>query len=87
LSQIWWVGIRGEQARQSFADFMVDEPGAPIPGKVNRGSVNIAWTPSEFSFVRLEYSHAKADVGIHPTDDRLMIQMSCTIGYHPAHAY
>jgi hypothetical protein len=54
---------------------------------VNRGSVNIAWTPSEFSFVRLEYSHAKADVGIHPTDDRLMIQMSYTIGYHPAHAY
>jgi hypothetical protein len=87
LSQIWWVGIRGEQARRSFTDFMVDETGAPIPGKVNRGSVNIAWTPSEFSFVRLEYSHAKADVGIHPTDDRLMIQMSYTIGYHPAHAY
>ena len=87
LSQLWWVGIRGEQARDSFTDFLVDDTGAGIPGKVNRGSANIAWAPSEFSFVRLEYSHSKADVGIHPTDDRIMLQMSYTIGYHPAHAY
>jgi hypothetical protein len=87
LSQVWWVGVRGEQARDSFTDFVVDDTGAPIAGKVNRGSANIAWSPSEFSFVRLEYSHAKADRGIHPTDDRLAIQMSYTIGYHPAHAY
>jgi hypothetical protein len=87
LSQIWWVGVRGERARKSFTDFLVDDTATPIPGTVDRGSVNIAWTPSEFSFVRLEYSHAKADAGIHPTDDRLMIQMSYTIGFHPAHAY
>jgi hypothetical protein len=87
LSQVWWVGVRGEQARKSFTDFVVDEAGAPIPGTVHRASVNVAWTPSEFSFVRLEYSHATAGAGIHPTDDRLMIQLSYTIGYHPAHAY
>ena len=87
LSQTWWTGIRGEQARQSLTDFQVDETGALIPGRVNRGSINVAWVPSEFSFLRLEYSHATADAGIHPTDDRLMIQMSYTIGHHPAHAY
>lgn len=87
LSQVWWMGVRGEQARKSFTDFVVDDTGAPIPGTVNRVSANIAWVPSEFSFIRLEYSHAKADGGIHPTDDRIMIQMSYTIGYHPAHAY
>ena len=87
LSQIWWVGIRGEQARKSFTDFVVDDFGNPVPAKVNRGNVSIAWTPSEFSFLRLEYSHAKADAGIHPTDDRIMLQASYTIGYHPAHAY
>jgi hypothetical protein len=87
LSQVWWAGIRGEQARDSFADFMVDAAGDPVAGKVTRGSANLAWTPSEFSFVRLEYSHAKADAGVHPTDDRIMIQLSYTIGYHPAHAY
>jgi hypothetical protein len=87
LSQVWWVGVRAEQARRSFADFMVDDTGAAVSGRVNRGSLNLAWTPSEFSFVRLEYSHASADAGIHPTDDRLMLEMSYTIGYHPAHAY
>ena len=89
LSQVWWVGIRGEQAHDSFTDFLVDDVGDPIPGKVTRGNANIAWMPSEFSFIRLEYSHAKADngAGIDPTDDRIMIQMSYTIGYHPAHAY
>jgi len=89
MSQVWWMGVRGEQARDSFTDFLVDDTGAPIAGKVNRVSANIAWTPSEFSFVRLEYSHAQADAGngIRPNDDRVMIQLSYTIGYHPAHAY
>jgi hypothetical protein len=87
LSQVWWMGVRGEQARNSFTDFLVDGAGNPIPGKVNRVSANIAWVPSEFSFVRLEYSHAKADGGINPIDDRLAVQMSYTIGYHPAHSY
>jgi hypothetical protein len=89
MSQVWWMGIRGEQARNSFTDFLVDDAGAPITGKVNRVSANVAWTPSEFSFVRLEYSHAQADGGngIKPNDDRILIQMSYTIGYHPAHAY
>jgi hypothetical protein len=87
LSQVWWAGIRAEQARRSLTDFVVDPAGAPLPGTITRESVNIAWTPSEFSFVRLEYSHAYADAGIHRRDDRIMIQMSYTIGYHPAHAY
>ena len=87
LSQVWWVGVRTEQAKDSFTDFLVDDTGAQIPGKVNRSSLNIAWTPSEFSFLRLEYSHSKADAGIHPTDDRILLQVSYTIGYHPAHAY
>jgi len=87
LSQVWWTGIRGEQARDSYTDFLVDDTGDPIAGKTNRGSINLAWVPSEFSFIRLEYSHAKADRGIHPTDDRILLQLSYTIGYHPAHAY
>lgn len=89
LSQIWWAGIRGEQARDSFTDFLVDAAGAPLAGTVSRGSVNLAWMPSEFSFIRIEYSHSKATDAptVHPNDDRVMIQLSYTIGYHPAHAY
>jgi hypothetical protein len=87
LSQVWWAGVRGERALDSTADFMSDAAGAPVAGAVSRGSVNVAWVPSEFSFVRLEYSHAKADAGAHPTDDRILLQLSYTIGFHPAHAY
>ena len=89
LSQVWWAGIRGEQAHDSITDFLVDDTGTPIPGKVTRGNANVVWMPSEFSSVKFEYSHANADdgAGNSPTDDRFMVQMSYTIGYHPAHAY
>jgi len=87
LSQVWWAGIRGEHALDSSTDFMTDGLGVAVAGAVSRGSVNLAWVPSEFSFVRLEYSHAKADAGVHPTDDRILLQVSYTIGFHPAHAY
>ncbi len=91
LSQVWWMGVRGEHARHSVADFLIDDVGAPLAGRMTRVSANVAWAPSEFSFVRLEYSHADADAdagnGVTPSDDRLMLQLSYTIGYHPAHAY
>lgn len=89
LSQLWWIGVRGEQAKDSFTDVLVDNAGDPIPGKVTRGSANIKWAPSEFSFVRIEYSYAQADDGhgFKPKDQRIMLQMSYTVGYHPAHAY
>jgi len=87
LSQVWWAGVRGEESRKSFTDFIVDDAGNPVAATVDRGSVNLAWMPSEFSFVRLEYSHSKASAGVHPTDDRIMLQLSYTIGFHPAHAY
>ncbi len=89
LAQRWWAGVRAEQARDSFTDVLVDDAGDPVAGKVTRASVNVAWTPTEFSFVRLEYSYAKADggSGFKPKDQRLMVQMDYTVGYHPAHAY
>lgn len=89
-SQIWWTGLRAEEAFDSFTDVLTDpSTGDPVPGRIRRASVNIAWTPSEFSFVRLEYSIARADDGDgrSPLDRRLMVQMCYTIGYHPAHAY
>lgn len=89
LSQVFWAGVRGEQAHDSFADFLLDAAGDPMPGRITRGSVNVSWAPSEFSFARLEYSHARGDGrdGSTPSDDRILLQLSYTIGYHPAHAY
>jgi hypothetical protein len=90
FTQRWWAGVRGEQALDSYTDVLIDaDTGEPIAGDVNRGSANVAWTPSEFSYVRLEYSYAQADGGngFKPKDQRIMLQMNYTIGYHPAHAY
>lgn len=89
LSQVWWTGIRAEKAWDSTTDVLVNDAGEPLTGDVTRGSANIAWTPSEFSYLRLEYSYAQADdgAGFKPHDQRLMVEMSYTIGYHPSHAY
>lgn len=90
FSQRWWAGIRGERALDAFTDVLADpDTGDLIAGDVSRGSVNVAWTPSEFSYVRLEYSYAHAEdgTGFERDDRRLMLQMNYTIGYHPAHAY
>ena len=90
FAQTWWAGVRGEQALDSYTDVLVDaDTGDPIPGDVYRGSVNVAWTPSEFSYVRLEYDYLQGDDGngFKPTDQRVMLELSYTIGYHPPHAY
>jgi hypothetical protein len=89
-SQVWWTGLRAEEAFDSFTDVLIDpSTGDPVAGRIRRASANVAWTPSEFSFVRMEYSIAKADDGNGhtPLDHRLMVQLCFTIGYHPAHAY
>jgi hypothetical protein len=59
------------------------------PGRLQRASANLTWTPSEFSAIRLEGSIAKTDndFGLPTMDRRLMLQTNFTIGYHPAHAY
>jgi len=77
------------QRRRSDPVLSGASTGEPVPGRIRRASVNVAWTPSEFSYVRAEYSFAKADDGIgnEPLDRRFMIQLSYTIGFHPPHAY
>ncbi len=89
-SQMWWSGLRVEEAVHSRTDVLTDpSTGEPIPGRVKRACIQLAWTPSEFSYIRAEYSHAKADGGNgnEPLDRRFMIQLSFTIGFHPPHAY
>lgn len=90
FAQRWWAGVRGEQAFDSYTDVLVDSgTGDPVSGDIARGSVNVAWAPSEYSYLRLEYSYLQADDGngFKPTDQRIMLQASYTIGFHPPHAY
>jgi hypothetical protein len=94
-SQNWWSGLRFEEAFHSFIDNLTArDPGTgesvPAPGHVLRASANIAWVPSEFSFLRAEYSLGRADAddgSVMAWDHRLMLQLCTTIGFHPPHAY
>jgi hypothetical protein len=89
LDQDWWTGIRGEEATSATTDVLTDAAGLLQPGRLQRASANLTWTPSEFSALRLEGSVAKTDndLGLPTMDRRLMLQANFTIGYHPAHAY
>jgi hypothetical protein len=89
MAQDWWTGVRAEEATNASTDVLTDSSGILRPGRLQRASANLTWTPSEFSAIRLEGSVAKTDndFGLPTMDRRLMLQTNFTIGYHPAHAY
>lgn len=87
-SQRWWTGARVEDARHALTDVLTQAGGGA--GRVRKTSVNAAWSPSEFSYLRAEWTLSRAvpDAGgavLH--DSRLLLQASFTIGAHPPHAY
>ncbi|MBT5469515.1 MAG: hypothetical protein HOK41_02830 [Nitrospina sp.] len=75
FAKTWWV-----QGRYS---------GYTIPNGINKEDKNqwsalLAWVPSEFSAVRLQYNHlnqATAD------ENQVLLQLNFTLGSHPAHKY
>ncbi len=83
--QEWWSGIRVEEAFNSVSDLSDNPTDTSLSGHVQRASVNVAWLPSEFSEMKLEYGIAKDDAGA--VDNRVMLQFNYIIGFHPPHAY
>lgn len=74
LARRWWVTSR------------LDLMGLPGHGADRDwgASALLALVPSEFSSVRLQYSHLRAE---GETSHRLLMQLNVTIGSHPAHRY
>jgi len=72
----WWL-----QGRYDFftRDDVLDR------GDQRRASALLAFVPSEFMTLRLQYNHFDPDGG--PTDHQLLLQLNFTMGSHPAHAY
>lgn len=89
LGQEWWSGIRAEEAFNTVSDISDNPTETYLSGHVQRASLNIAWLPSEFSELKLEYGLAKGDLvgGVTPFDNRVMLQFNYIIGFHPPHAY
>jgi hypothetical protein len=78
-----------EEVFNSLSDVIVNPTDTFLSGHVQRASVNVAWLPSEFSELKLEYGLAHADVPANGTqmDNRVMLQFNYIIGFHPPHAY
>ncbi len=83
--QEWWTGIRVEEAFHTVSDISDNPTDTFLSGHVQRASANIAWLPSEFSEMKLEYGLARNDAGT--VDNRVMLQFNYIIGFHPPHAY
>ena len=48
-------------------------------------SLLLAYVPSEFSALRLQYDHRNN--GMRADEHKILLQLNFTIGAHPAHAY
>lgn len=77
----WWVQLRGEyfEATDNAASPLAI---APVSRKY---SALLAFLPSEFSSMRLQYSQLANDQ-VEP-EKKILFQMSFAIGAHPAHSY
>lgn len=77
FAQRWWVQARGA---------MLGLPRGDDP-RTYRGEALVAFVPSEFSAIRLQYALERADE--HDADfiHELFAQVVFSIGPHPAHAY
>jgi len=51
----------------------------------HKWTIMAALVPSEFSALRLQYSHTQQEFG--KDIDQILLQLNYTIGSHPAHKY
>ena len=85
FTQRWWVQMRYDyvQAWESA----VTSDALDLPAFQRRVSALLGFFPSEFSGVRLQYSqNIDGQVDTAP-EKKIYLQLSFSIGSHPAHSY
>jgi hypothetical protein len=78
MAEQWWL-----QGRTEYVDVL--DSTAPEIDVRRKQSALVAYNPTEFTGVRLQYDHLEDNVD-HP-ENRISLQLNLTIGAHPAHAY
>lgn len=73
----WWGQVRYEVV-SNLDDSTVDD--------IAKSSVLLAYVPSEFSAIRLQYDSID-DPSAADTEERVTLQFNLTMGAHPAHNY
>ena len=90
LGEHWLVGLRGEYATAGGDSVehegMIDHDDDAMRDTRIRISPLVAWKPSEFSRLRLQYDYDKAE---HLEDDAhsVWLGLDVLIGAHPAHGF
>jgi hypothetical protein len=84
----WWTGLRLEEVFDGMTEDLEEDGSGLIPGHLQRACLNVAWVPSESSFVRAEYDLTRRDDGSggYLMDHRVLVQMNWNIGFKTSHA-
>lgn len=75
--QRWWVQARGALLGLPVTD----------EGRTWRAEALLAFVPSEFSTIRLQYAFERPGLAADPAVHEVFLQAVASIGSHPAHAY
>ena len=79
----WWSGLRAEEAFNSTTgDLEGDGASGLLSGHLQRGCLDVAWVPSESSFIRAEYDLTREDNATGTLwDHRILLQLNYSLGF------
>ncbi len=83
----WGIGARYDVLdlfQDTFKQGGVDQS---FGGKPWRETASLEYNPSEFTRVRLQFSHDKSDTLTRRSNDEAILQFNFTVGAHPAHSF
>lgn len=83
----WGIGARYDTLDILSDTFKVADEQQNFGGKPWRGTASLEYNPTEFTRIRLQFSHDKSDTLTGRTNDEAVLQFNFTVGAHPAHSF
>lgn len=76
----WWL-----QGRAEYLEIQDSTTPNTLDSRVKQSAL-LAFVPTEFTGVRLQYDHLEDKTGLDP-ENKISLQLNISIGAHPAHGY
>ncbi len=83
----WGIGARYDVLNFFHDTFKQDGVDRNFGGKPWRETASLEYNPSEFTRIRLQFSHDKSDALTRRTNDEAILQFNFAVGAHPAHSF
>jgi len=83
----WGVGARYDLLDLFQDTFKQGGVQQNFGGKPHRETASLEYNPSEFTRVRLQFTHDRSDTTTGRTNDEAILQFNFSIGAHPAHSF